>query len=467
MAAKPVKLIDSLERFSEDNMRCVICLDDLRVQRGFLELPCCNGGKLCMGCTYEYITKRKERKSPCCRTDISGIQKWVTVMNTAHVSYIKSVYMQRYESHLTAAEIERRENLTIELNSIDEAGRERYEAAEAERRAREQRENMERIARYERERQEQIERERLERIRVEQERIRLEQERLARERAEEERRQMELARQLSTVQHQIETAGGITGLVSQVRQGIPYQDFYKTVRRNAPHRLQEALTSLESRIGALIRRSTPLADVEVANLKKMQKWHFVMGKNPLQTPGLDEIWSIVWDSQQELNNRELLPANLERMGDAMARPSSLTTDMDPTYVINYDCLNTVTFTNRVTNEVIQTPITANVQPSTGLYPIAFNVVKNTNPARGTEQNTYLAVTYGSPRSDRKYAITLYDYSVGDPLFHGHPVTIDITHVNTQEVPLVTPMNPRTFTRLSVDYVHTPHPMHTYQYVYDS
>jgi hypothetical protein len=461
MAAKPVKLINSLERFSEDNMRCVICLDDLRVQRGFLELPCCNGGKLCMGCTYEYITKRKERQSPCCRTDISGIQKWVTVMNTEQVSY-GSFYMRKYEQHLTAAEIERRENLTIELNSIVEAGRERYEAAEAERRAREQREYNERMARYERERQERMERERLERIRVEQEQIRLEQERLARERAEEERRQMELARQLSTVQHQIETAGGISGLVSQVRQGIPFQDFYKTVRRNAPHRLQEALTSLESQINALIRRSTPLTDVESTNLKKMQKWHFVMSKNPQQSRGLDEIWSWVWDGQQELAELELRPADSSRMSATDIPPTDITTDTDR-YQIYFDGIYTLRFTNLVTNEVIRTRISVNV-PSV-FYPVALNVVTPTNSESGATPRTYIAITFRSTYVSRKYTIALYEYSIGEPMFPGHPTVVETVHVDTNEVPLYTPMNPRTFTRLPVDYVHTPHPTYTYRYVY--
>ncbi len=442
------KLIDSLERFSEDNMRCSICLDDLRVQRGFLELPCCNGGKLCFGCTYEYITKRKERRAPCCRTDISDIQKWITVVNTAQILN-DSYSMWLYEPYLTPAEIERREHLKLELNSIIAVGRERYETAETERRAREQREYNERMARYERERQERIERERLERIRVEQERIRLEQERLARERAEEERRQMELARQLSTVQHQIETAGGISGLVSQVRQGIPFQDFYKTVRRNAPHRLQEALDSLQSQINALIRRSTPLTNVESTNLKKMQKWHFVMSKNPRQLTGLDEKLATIWDNIQVLEEYQTHPP-IEYEYPA-ARPSSLTSDQDDKYLIHFDCDHTFTFTNKSTGMVLE-PVSVNhtIDRSTGLYPIALNVVKNTNPPRGQEGNTYFAVTYGSPNRDRRLQIALYEYSVAEPLFTGHPETTDVTYVSKSEVPMSVHVNVCQFTKLLIE-----------------
>lgn len=252
-----VKLIDSLERFSDDNMRCCICLDDLREQRGFRELSCCNGSKMCEPCEYDYINVHKNTQSPCCRSKTPHLAKLYafTLANSTKYTYTVSLDVNdliRYIDPVDAAQlaaIEAQRNAILDRCRVRRTNEiERLERERQERVRRAEQERIEYLARLrtEREARERAEREAIERAERE---AREAAERAERERRErEERRQMELARQINTVQHQIDSAGGLSGFVGQVRNEIPYLEFYKTVRKNAPARVPDAIASLEREI---------------------------------------------------------------------------------------------------------------------------------------------------------------------------------------------------------------------------
>ncbi len=459
-----IKLIDSLERFSDDNMRCCICLDDLREQRGFRELSCCNGSKMCEPCEYDYINVHKNMQSPCCRSKTPHLAKLYafTLANSTKYTYTVSLDVNnliRYIDPADAAQwaaIEAQRNAILDrcrvrrTNEIERLERERQEELRRQELERQERIARERAEREARERAEREARERAERLEARQ--------RAERERRErEERRQQELARQLSTVQHQIDSAGGMHGFVSQIRNEIPYLEFYKTVRKNAPARVPEAIASLEREIAKLsqvdVEQMTP---AQQSTYAKLRKWHFVMCKNPVYNPELDRFWSTIWDNQTQI---QLLANRPAVVFDRTIRPSALFTKKHSMVDIEFDCQSTFTFTIKLRRDIpaIQKRISDRIHTemqTAGLYPIAMNIVTYVNAPVGLAANAmeYIAVSYCSPNPDRSAVIQLYEFSVIEPLFAGHAYDIEIVnHGGHNVLPCTDIMHVKSFQKLAVDY----------------
>lgn len=477
---EPVELIDSLERFSDGSMKCCICYLDLREKRGFREFACCNSCKLCEDCEYKYIHVGKNTKSPCCQSETPHI---ANIVSSIRYKYIVSYEVNQVIQYMDPADYPKWRDLESQRNEILERSRarmnmarERERQAEQERleriarereaREREARERWEQVMRTERERRELVERterERREQVeRTERER-RAQIERTERERweqVERERREQEEYRQnllVSIVQQQIDSAGGISGFVGNVRHGIPCLDFYKTVREKAPHRVHEAIASLENEISKLSQSSRALTPDEQTNLTKFQKWRFVMTMNPVHNTELDRIWSTIWDNRSLIKTMEDKPP---AVFDRTTIHSELVSTQHPVVNVMFDCNSTFTFTFKqldVARSVqYRIPVHTELHTS-GLHPIAMNIVTYENvPDRQAENaGDYIAVAYSSPNSEISSKILLYQFSVIEPIFEGHSYDIMMEGHQIQTVALSTDVtNVRKFKKLAIDFDNT-------------
>jgi len=308
-----------------------------------------------------------------------------------------------------------------------------------------------------------LERERIERIHQQQldwlERIAREREaREARERAERERREQEERRQLE--------------LARQVNDGIPFLDFYKTVRRNAPARVPEAIASLEREIAKLSHVSVEqMTRAQLVNYNKLRKWHFVMTRNPVHNQELDKIWAMIWDAQVRIQEQvDKPPAVFDRtIRPSVLSANQLPSDQHPYVEIVFDCKTTFTFTIKHMYAMLQTcqVVVANVEMQTaGLYPIAMNIVTCENAPVGLATDKYIAVSYCSPNPDRLAVIQLYEFTVVEPLFDGHAYDIAMKSLGRHNVePCIDVTCVRRFQKLAVDYDASAHWHCMYKYEY--
>jgi hypothetical protein len=62
------------DRFCQDSLKCLVCLDDLTEQRGLVEFPCCNNIFACLCCFMELIVVNQTTIAPCCRRPLTFVR---------------------------------------------------------------------------------------------------------------------------------------------------------------------------------------------------------------------------------------------------------------------------------------------------------------------------------------------------------------------------------------------------------
>ena len=62
------------DRFCQDSLKCIVCLDELTIQRGLVEFPCCNNIFACLCCFMELVVVNKSTIAPCCRRPLNFVR---------------------------------------------------------------------------------------------------------------------------------------------------------------------------------------------------------------------------------------------------------------------------------------------------------------------------------------------------------------------------------------------------------
>lgn len=62
------------DRFCQDSLKCLVCLDELTTQRGLVEFPCCNNIFACLCCFIELVVVNQSTIAPCCRRPLNFVR---------------------------------------------------------------------------------------------------------------------------------------------------------------------------------------------------------------------------------------------------------------------------------------------------------------------------------------------------------------------------------------------------------
>lgn len=71
------------ERFCQDSLKCLVCLDELTERRGLVEFPCCNNIFACLCCFMELVVVNQTTIAPCCRRPLTFVRSAGSAMRLA------------------------------------------------------------------------------------------------------------------------------------------------------------------------------------------------------------------------------------------------------------------------------------------------------------------------------------------------------------------------------------------------
>ena len=71
------------DRFCQNSLKCLVCLDELTERRGLVEFPCCNNIFACLCCFMVLVVVNQTTIAPCCRRPLTFVRSAGSAMRLA------------------------------------------------------------------------------------------------------------------------------------------------------------------------------------------------------------------------------------------------------------------------------------------------------------------------------------------------------------------------------------------------